>query len=234
MEKLNFELIASLINGKKQIKNVTEEDIVKLFPLHISKYIMLNEYFVLCLGNVDNKKQYEVIKILSCEKLPFHRKHIIQYKNETVEIPSFKFFRDQMLMFQDSMSFLKSSYMLHPVGYRLIRLDLIKNRVALPMIDGGVYTPEELEITLKPMTMLVGKQKDQEIMDFIENNLMNIFHNINTNEETDKERYLSMLNTIIKNIRERIDKNIAVKLTAEEENILVNFIGSENLEYFSI
>ena len=63
---------------------------------------------------------------------------------------------------------------------------------------------------------------------------MNIFHNINTNEETDKERYLSMLNTIIKNIRERIDKNIAVKLTAEEENILVNFIGSENLEYFSI
>lgn len=234
MEKLNFDTIDSLINGKKQIKNVTEEELIKLFPFYICKYIMLNEYFVLCLGNVDNKKQYEVIKILSCEKAPFHRKHIIQYKNETVEIPSFKTFRYQTLMFQDSMSFLKSSYMIHPVGYRLIRLDLIKNRIALPLMEGGIYTPEDIEITLKPMQVPIGRQNNEEIRQFIENNLMNIYHSLNIDEQKDKDRFLSMLNIIVQNIQQKLNQNIAVKLTEEEENILINFVGAKNFEYFSI
>ena len=89
-------------------------------------------------GKKKGVKCYELIQILMCKENVFTDAHVVRYKGVEYETSTLNRFKQEMMGFEDNISFAKCSFLYHPQESKLIRLQLIRSRVVLDKITGGV------------------------------------------------------------------------------------------------
>ncbi len=125
---------------KNQIRNASTEDILVLFPLNENPYIYLEKYQCFCVGYQHGVKTCIPIQILQCEKEPMLGVHTILLQDQIVQPTSLTNFKKHYLGFTDKVSFDRSTFVLDYQNEKAIRLYNIRDRIKLPLLDGGYST----------------------------------------------------------------------------------------------
>lgn len=164
----------------KQIKNLSVDETLKLFPLNENPYIDLSNELCVTVGYIHTLdgvsiiKDFTYFKILKCIKNPLIGRHDIDYFHhkgggEYVKVSvvsSLSSFKKSLLGHIDKMSFEKSSFLINYKYKKLVRLSSIRTRIQLPLYDGGVSL-NTLSITSKPATFncsTINKRKVEEYL----------------------------------------------------------------------
>lgn len=125
--------LEKIMNGKKNIRNPTEKEILELFPLEEFPFINLNEYCCVCIGTKDGEKIAQKLKVIKCEQIPLNGFHIVEFQGKEIPVTSLTAFKRNVLNCTDCTSFDRSTFLIGK-NDKMIRLSQIRDRIRLPII----------------------------------------------------------------------------------------------------
>lgn len=163
--------------GRKQIYNASTEDLLFYFPPTESghRIIKLEDYDCICVGYKNGVKECVRFRILKCMDIPLLGSHEILMDGVTIKVDSLTNFKKEILGYEDFVSFDKSTFLLLEDKEKVFRLHTIRERIQLPLFQGG-YSFQEDERVCKKNTIhiKVNESNEEEVI----NNLLNAFLNV--------------------------------------------------------
>ena len=130
--------------AKKQINNPLPTELLTLLPPTSdgSLAIPLHRYTCLCVGYVNGEKKISSFSLTKCEDKPLLGRHEIWMDGNLKIIDSLSYLKKEILKHEDHISFDRCTFLLLPEIQKVIRLNLLRDRLTLPRIDGE--SPESL------------------------------------------------------------------------------------------
>ena len=178
---------------QKQISNASAEDLNHYFPVKDvdSIYIPLNQYPCICLGYRNKVKTCVRFSFLKCEDKPLNGRHLLLYEGEEMMVDSMTNFKKEILRLEDHVSFDRCTFILLEKEKRVFRLNLIRNRLQLPLFSGGlsyVECPQSNSLHVK-----VVERNKEDVCDVFKGYLTDVYTTVmasdNLGDEEERRAY---------------------------------------------
>jgi hypothetical protein len=154
----NIPFFFQTLCAKKQICNATAQELNTYFPLQSdgNPYVELEGFDCLCVGYKNGQKHVARFSFEGCESVPLLGAHRIKMDGKVMCVDSLTYFKKEVLKFEDHVSFDRCTFILLDSRKKVVRLNLVRERLRLPVFSGG----RSLPLQTPPICTEMGERKN--------------------------------------------------------------------------